>query len=225
MIAVYLMGATIGLSLLQISKQVLASRRPKLSRRVNAFLPGMRISRNSAEVEIKRFLVSTITYLRMKFAEGAIVRSRKTQVLFELPDFIDLLAVAVGAGEGLYSGLRLVSQRATGILGEEFRRAVSAVEMGAALEDELQDLSKRVGTRQIEEFVNKVNLAKRRGVPLSSMLRGQAESIRAEVRNELLTAAGRNETRMLVPLVFLILPVTVLFAVYPSIQLLQASYF
>jgi tight adherence protein C len=35
--------------------------------------------------------------------------------------------------------------------------------------------------------------------------------------------AGQNETRMLVPLIFLILPVTVLFAVYPSLQVLSIT--
>jgi Flp pilus assembly protein TadB len=224
MIPVLIMGTSIGLSVIQIAKHLIASRRPKLSRRINAFLPGLRVSRNSVDVEIKRFLLSAVSYFKMKFSEGAIAKSRKTHVLFELPDFIDMLAVAISGGEGLYSSLKLVSQRASGVLANEFRSAVSSVEMGADLEAELQQLAKRLGTRQVEEFVNKVNLAKRRGVPLSGMLRGQAESIRAEVKNELLIAAGRNETRMLIPLVFLILPVTVLFAVYPSLQLLQASY-
>jgi tight adherence protein C len=32
---------------------------------------------------------------------------------------------------------------------------------------------------------------------------------------------AKNETRMMMPLVFLVLPITVLFAVYPSLQFLQ----
>jgi tight adherence protein C len=56
------------------------------------------------------------------------------------------------------------------------------------------------------------------------MIREQAASARSEIRNELLTQAGRNETRMLIPLVFLILPITVLFAIYPSLQLLNINY-
>jgi len=69
-----------------------------------------------------------------------------------------------------------------------------------------------------------LSVALRRGSPLARMLREQAESARADLRNELLRDVGRNETRMLIPLVFLILPVTVLFAVYPSLQLISLDY-
>jgi tight adherence protein C len=40
---------------------------------------------------------------------------------------------------------------------------------------------------------------------------------------ELIRRAGQNETKMLVPTIFLILPVTVLFAIFPSILVLQAG--
>jgi tight adherence protein C len=63
-----------------------------------------------------------------------------------------------------------------------------------------------------------------RGTPLSKMLEDQASSARSEIRNQLLLQAGKNETRMLVPLVFLILPVIVLFAIYPSLKLLNFGF-
>ncbi len=40
----------------------------------------------------------------------------------------------------------------------------------------------------------------------------------------LLELAGKKEVAMLVPLVFLILPVTILFAVYPGIVVLQVGF-
>ena len=48
--------------------------------------------------------------------------------------------------------------------------------------------------------------------------------MREEIKNRLLEQAGKNETRMLIPLVFLILPVTVLFAIYPSLELLNFGF-
>jgi tight adherence protein C len=56
------------------------------------------------------------------------------------------------------------------------------------------------------------------------MLSEQALSVRDEIKSRLLRQAGRNETRMLIPLVFLILPVTVLFAIYPSLELLNFGF-
>ena len=63
-----------------------------------------------------------------------------------------------------------------------------------------------------------------RGTALAKMLEDQSQSVRAEIKNQLLRQAGKNETRMLVPLVFLILPVTVLFAIYPSLKLLNFGF-
>jgi tight adherence protein C len=56
------------------------------------------------------------------------------------------------------------------------------------------------------------------------MLSEQGVSVREEIKSRLLKQAGRNETRMLIPLVFLILPITVLFAIYPSLELLNFGF-
>jgi tight adherence protein C len=72
--------------------------------------------------------------------------------------------------------------------------------------------------------VNKVSLALDRGTPLAQMLSEQGMSVREEIKSKLLKQAGRNETRMLIPLVFLILPITVLFAIYPSLELLNFGF-
>jgi tight adherence protein C len=56
------------------------------------------------------------------------------------------------------------------------------------------------------------------------MLSELGDSARAEIKNRLLRQAGKNETGMLVPLVFLILPITVLFAIYPSLELLNFGF-
>jgi tight adherence protein C len=85
-------------------------------------------------------------------------------------------------------------------------------------------MSHRLPQRQVSEFTSKLILSLKRGNPLAEMIREQAASARSEIRNELLKQAGRNETRMLIPLVFLILPITVLFAIYPSLQLLNINY-
>ncbi|CAB4634191.1 unannotated protein [freshwater metagenome] len=56
------------------------------------------------------------------------------------------------------------------------------------------------------------------------MLTEQGVSVREEIKSRLLKQAGKNETRMLIPLVFLILPITVLFAIYPSLELLNFGF-
>ena len=156
----------------------------------------------------------------------AFTSNRKMQVtLFELPDILDLLAVALSAGDGLYSALSRVVPRGNGLVATQLQEALRALDLGSSLEAEMATLAERLPHRQIAEFAGKVTLALRRGSPLAQLLREQAASARAEIQVQLAKKSGGNETKMMVPLVFLILPVTVLFAVYPSLQLLNLNYF
>lgn len=144
--------------------------------------------------------------------------------LRELPEVLEMLAVPLSAGEGIFAALARVVPRTSGVLPSAMQSLLIGLELGADLESELVKLSKRIPQQQVMEFTSKLALSLRRGSPLAEMLREQASSARAEIRNELFRQAGRNDTRMLIPLVFLILPVTVLFAIYPSLQLININY-
>jgi tight adherence protein C len=147
-----------------------------------------------------------------------------SQALFELPEVLDLLIVSLRAGEGIYQSLQTVVPRASGELARELSKCLTAVNYGAALTDEIRKIPNALAHPQFAELANKIVMSLVRGTPLSKMLEDQASSARSEIRNQLLLQAGKNETRMLVPLVFLILPVIVLFAVYPSLKLLNFGF-
>lgn len=194
-----------------------------------------------ASTILSRSRRSLINRLRYSKARGSWVSQRLTMfqtslrasfvskqklklAAFELPEILELMSVSLSAGDGIYGALNRVIPRAHGVLADSLKMSLAALELGADLDAELQGLAKRLPQRQIAEFTSKLSIALRRGTPLAQMLRSLAESSRSEQRNELLKQVGRNETRMLIPLVFLILPVTVLFAVYPSLQLLNIDY-
>lgn len=147
-----------------------------------------------------------------------------TEALFELPEILDLLIVSIRSGEGIYQSLQIVVPRASGELARELSKCLTAVNYGAALTDEIRKLPNVLAHPQFAEFSNKIVMSLVRGTPLAKMLEDQASSARSEIRNQLLRQAGKNETRMLVPLVFLILPVIVLFAIYPSLKLLNFGF-
>ena len=147
-----------------------------------------------------------------------------SEALFELPEVLDLLIVSLRSGEGIYQSLQIVVPRANGELARELSKCLTAVNYGAALADEIRKLPIALAHPQFAEFSNKVVMSLVRGTPLAKMLEDQASSARSEIRNQLLRQAGKNETRMLVPLVFLILPVIVLFAIYPSLKLLNFGF-
>lgn len=147
-----------------------------------------------------------------------------SQALFELPEVLDLLVVSLRSGEGIYQSLQIVVPRARGELAKELSKCLTAVNYGAALTDEIRKLPHVLAHPQFAELANKIVMSLVRGTALAKMLEDQAVSARSEIRNQLLRQAGRNETRMLVPLVFLILPVIVLFAIYPSLKLLNFGF-
>ncbi len=151
-------------------------------------------------------------------------KKRLAQIDLELPDVIDLLWVGITSGANLYSAITHIQPRLTGIFAAEFGRLLQALQMGSTLDVELQRMAERLPSRQFQEFCHRILWSLERGTPLVSVLADQAAAARGELRNMLSRLAGRNETRMLIPLVFLILPVTVLFATYPSLQLLNLSY-
>jgi tight adherence protein C len=165
-----------------------------------------------------------LTMLQASLRASLVSKQKLKLAAYELPEILELMSVSLSAGDGIYGALNRVVPRAHGVLADSLKISLSALELGADLDAELQGLAKRLPQRQIAEFTSKLSIALRRGTPLAQMLRSLAESSRSEQRNELLKQVGRNETRMLIPLVFLILPVTVLFAVYPSLQLLNIDY-
>ena len=150
--------------------------------------------------------------------------SKLERALFELPEIIYLLTVSLRAGDGIYQGFTTVVPRCNGELARELSKVLRAVEFGAAFGTEIKKVSEALPHPQVSEFVSKVSVSLERGTPLAQMLGEQGLSVREEIKSRLLRQAGRNETRMLVPLVFLILPITVMFAVYPSLELLNFGF-
>lgn len=151
-------------------------------------------------------------------------RAKLDKALFELPEIIDLLVVHLRAGDGIYRSFACVVPRSEGELAKELARVLRAVQFGAAFGAEIKTVAIALPQPQIIEFTNKVAMALERGTPLAQLLSELGASTRAEIRNRLLRQAGKNETRMLIPLVFLILPITVLFAIYPSLELLNFGF-
>jgi tight adherence protein C len=111
-----------------------------------------------------------------------------------------------------------------GVVASEFEQLLLALELGSDFESELTQMSIRNSNNPLSEVANRLLLAIRRGSPIAQLLSNQAAFVRNDLHNQILKQSGRNETRMLIPLVFLILPVTILFAIFPSLEMLGGIY-
>ncbi len=150
-------------------------------------------------------------------------RCREERILAEFPTVAELLALSVSAGEGTVAALERVCRLSTGELARELRTCLIDARAGANLQAALQGLADRTGLVSLVRFVDGVVIALERGTPLAEVLRAQAQDVREEGRRAVMESAGRKEIAMMVPVVFLILPVTVLFALYPGFAFLSFS--
>ena len=148
---------------------------------------------------------------------------REARMIVEFPAIADMLALAVAAGQGPLGALEHVTTLCRGPLAEELRTALEQARAGTPLSDALAGVARRTSVVSVARFVEGVIVALERGTPLADVLRAQAQDARESVRTELVEKAGRKEVVMMAPVVFLVLPVTVLFAVYPGLAALDLT--
>lgn len=144
------------------------------------------------------------------------VAGREQRMLEEFPAVAELLALAVTAGEGPVGALERVHRVSAGELSKELGRTLSDARAGATLLQALEGLAARTSLAPLARFVDGVAIAVERGTPLADVLRAQAVDVREAGKRQLLESAGRREIAMMVPVVFLVLPVTVVFALFPG---------
>jgi tight adherence protein C len=151
-------------------------------------------------------------------------RRRAARIADELPTVVEFLALSVAAGESIQDALRRVARTGSGELAGELQRLVRRSSAGQPITAALAELRDGLGITAVGRLVDQILAALDRGTPLAEVLRAHALDARDESKRRLLEAAGTREVAMLVPLVFLILPVTVLFAVWPGLMVLQLGF-
>jgi tight adherence protein C len=145
------------------------------------------------------------------------VRKREELLLAEFPVVAELLALAVTAGESPTAAIARVTRLSGGELARELGGALGRARAGVPLVTALQEVADRTSVEALARFVDGVVVAIERGTPLAEVLRAQAADVREAGKRRLLEAGGAKEIQMMIPVVFLVLPVTVLFALYPGL--------
>jgi tight adherence protein C len=145
------------------------------------------------------------------------VSRREELLLAEFPVVAELLALAVTAGESPAAAIARVARLSGGELARELSAVLGRARSGVPLLEALQQLADRTSLDPLARFVDGLLVAIERGTPLAEVLRAQAADVREAGKRRLLEAGGRKEIAMMVPVVFLVLPVTVLFALYPGL--------
>ncbi|HKY57048.1 MAG TPA: type II secretion system F family protein [Aeromicrobium sp.] len=144
------------------------------------------------------------------------VARRERRIRAELPVVADLLALAVAAGESPVAGLERVVRVVHGALGDELAAVLAEIRTGTAVTSAFGGLAARTGVPNVARFAEGLVVALERGTPLVDVLHAQAADVREAARRDLIETGGRREVAMMIPVVFLLLPVTIVFAFFPG---------
>lgn len=123
-----------------------------------------------------------------------------------LPDAIDLLTISVESGLGFDAAIAQVARNTEGPLAEEFARMLQEMQLGRGRTDALRSLGERTDLPDLRSFVSAMVQADAFGIPVAQVLRVQSSEIRVKRRQWAEEAAQKVPVKILVPLIFCILP-------------------
>ena len=157
-------------------------------------------------------------------ALNARIKRRQRRMIEEFPAIAEMMALAVSAGESAPAAFQRISRICRGELVIEFHRVLSHMRAGETFLRAARAMDQRVDLAPISRFIDGVLVAVERGTPLADVMRSQAADVRAISKRDLMETAGKREIGMMVPLVFGILPLSVLFAVWPGAYVLSLGF-
>ena len=144
------------------------------------------------------------------------VNERKTAILRDLPDTLDLLAISVEAGVGFEGALEVVCHNFVSPLADEFSRTLREMELGLPRRDAFQNLKRRTEVPELSNFVLAILQADALGIPLGRVLKTQAAEMRTKRRQWAREKAGKLPVKIMFPLVAFIFPAILVVVLGPA---------
>lgn len=134
----------------------------------------------------------------------------------EFPLVVELFAILIGAGMSPSTALAHISQNGQGKFLAILRPIIEEMRGGVSLAQGLDILNRQVESNIIRRFCDSLAISVERGTSLIDVVTRQVEEVRQAQRTSISEKASRAELALMVPIVFLILPISILFALWPS---------
>ena len=131
---------------------------------------------------------------------------RASRMSRELPDAIDLMTISVESGLGFDAALQQVANNTEGPLADELSRVLREMQIGSSRSDALRNLGERTSVPEVQTFVSAMVQADAFGIPVAQVLRVQSSEIRVKRRQKAEEKAQQVPVKIMIPLIFLILP-------------------
>lgn len=134
----------------------------------------------------------------------------------QLPDALDLMAICISAGSSFEGALAAVGTRMDGAIAAAFARVVKEASYSSRSEA-LLGLAERAQVNSITFFAASLVQAERAGSSLVDIIRMQAQSVRTERRLKVDDITNKLSTKMLFPMLLLMLPSIIMLMLAPMI--------
>ena len=161
--------------------------------------------------------IAAATYLYVDRTLTVAVKKQRSAIEAEFPAVIEMLTLAMSAGESPLSAFKRIAENSHGYLSVRFRLVIARVHQGVPFHSALDLMGRDLNSPLLRKFIDSMVNAMVRGAPVAEVLTRHAQEARDHQRNRVLAAAGKAEISMMIPVVFLILPISILFALWPSL--------
>jgi len=156
----------------------------------------------------------------VNISDGFALRKSRKRALesieAEFPMVVELFAILIGGGMSPSTALSHISDRGKGEFIHLLAPIIAQMKQGMNLAQALDILNKEVDSRIIRRFCDSLAISVERGTPLIEVVGRQVEEVRQAQRMQIAERASKAEIQLMIPVVFLILPISILFALWPS---------
>jgi len=156
----------------------------------------------------------------VNISDGFALRKSRKRALesieAEFPMVVELFAILIGGGMSPSTALSHISDRGKGEFIHLLTPIIAQMKQGVNLAQALDILNKEVDSRIIRRFCDSLAISVERGSPLIEVVGRQVEEVRQAQRVQIAERASKAEIQLMIPVVFLILPISILFALWPS---------
>lgn len=144
------------------------------------------------------------------------ISARQRKILRSMPFIVDLLALSTEAGLDFIGAIGKVVEKASpSPLVEELDQLLKEIKVGASRQEALREMATRIDMTEVNSFISILISADQMGASIGKILRQQSDQIRVERMIRAEKAGAAASQKVLLPLIFLIVPAVMLMVFGP----------
>jgi tight adherence protein C len=143
----------------------------------------------------------------------------------ELPNIIDLLYIAALSGQNIYNSIKIVTEKYNNQISNEFRVFLKQIDFGIGRKEAYINMLHKDNSDSFKSFIFTLQQAENYGSSISELLKQKAEFLRFEISQETEKKTRLISTKMLFPLIFLILPSFIILVCAPIVFMVGGNMF